>query len=128
MFHRTHDELKQLGAATTTSEIMQQPELWRDTFLIHRNQLDDIETFLSDADLWQTDVLSSFSPERGPRTMSETHARLTLGMQETRHAMSSNPLLLPISYPLRSTSLILMTQLFSFLLHALATARVSCRN
>lgn len=49
MFHRTHDELKQLGADTTTSEIMQQPELWRDTFLIYRNQLDDIETFLSDA-------------------------------------------------------------------------------
>ena len=49
MFHRTHDDLKQLGADTTTSEIMQQPELWRDTFLIYRNQLDDIETFLSDA-------------------------------------------------------------------------------
>ena len=64
MFHRTHDELKQLGAATTTSEIMQQPELWRDTFLIYRNQLDDIETFLSDARSMADGRLVVIFPER----------------------------------------------------------------
>ena len=49
MFTMTEDELKKLGAHITTAEIMQQPDLWRDTLNIYKTNLDAIEAFLADA-------------------------------------------------------------------------------
>ena len=36
MFEKSIDDLKALGADITTHEIKQQPELWRDTFNIYK--------------------------------------------------------------------------------------------
>ena len=49
MFEKTFDELKDLGADITTAEIKQQPELWRDTFNIYRDNKEAIDAFLADA-------------------------------------------------------------------------------
>ncbi len=49
MFEKSLDDLKAMGADITTLEIKQQPELWRDTVNIYKDNLDAIETFLADA-------------------------------------------------------------------------------
>ena len=49
MFEKSTEELTKLGAQITTAEIMQQPDLWRDTLNIYRDNLDAIEAFLADA-------------------------------------------------------------------------------
>lgn len=49
MFEKSLDDLKAMGADITTLEIKQQPELWRDTVNIYKENLEAIEAFLSDA-------------------------------------------------------------------------------
>ena len=49
MFEKSTEELTKLGAQITTAEIKQQPDLWRDTLNIYRDNLDAIESFLADA-------------------------------------------------------------------------------
>ena len=49
MFEKGLDELKTLGADITTAEIMQQPELWEDTFQIYASNKQAIEEFLAAA-------------------------------------------------------------------------------
>ena len=49
MFEKSTEELTKLGAQITTAEIKQQPDLWRDTLNIYRDNLDAIEAFLADA-------------------------------------------------------------------------------
>ena len=40
MFEKSVEELTELGAQITTAEIAQQPELWRDTLNIYRENKD----------------------------------------------------------------------------------------
>ena len=49
MFEKSTEELTELGAQITTAEIAQQPELWRDTLNIYRDNLEAIEAFLAEA-------------------------------------------------------------------------------
>ena len=49
MFEKSLEELKALGADITTTEIKQQPELWRDAFTIYQDNKAAIEAFLADA-------------------------------------------------------------------------------
>lgn len=49
MFEKTTEELNEMGAFNTTTEIKQQPELWLDTLNIYKDNLDAIEAFLADA-------------------------------------------------------------------------------
>ena len=49
MFEKSTEELTELGAQITTAEIAQQPELWRDTLNIYRENKEAIEAFLADA-------------------------------------------------------------------------------
>ena len=49
MFEKSAEELKALGADITTAEIMQQPELWEDTFQIYKDNKEAIEKFLASA-------------------------------------------------------------------------------
>ena len=49
MFTKTVEELKELGADITTAEIMQQPDLWEDTFQIYADNKEAIEAFLASA-------------------------------------------------------------------------------
>lgn len=49
MFEKSIDDLKALGADITTHEIKQQPELWRDTFNIYKENKEAINAFLADA-------------------------------------------------------------------------------
>ena len=49
MFEKSIDDLKALGADITTYEIKQQPELWRDTFNIYKENKEAINAFLADA-------------------------------------------------------------------------------
>lgn len=58
MFEKSVEELTELGAQITTAEIKQQPELWRDTLNIYRENLDAIEAFLADARAMGDDRLS----------------------------------------------------------------------
>ena len=47
MFEKSVEELTELGAQITTAEIAQQPELWRDTLNIYRENKEAIEAFLT---------------------------------------------------------------------------------
>ena len=47
MFEKSVEELTELGAQITTAEIAQQPELWRDTLNIYRENKEAIEAFLA---------------------------------------------------------------------------------
>lgn len=58
MFEKSTEELTKLGAQITTAEIKQQPDLWRDTLNIYRDNLDAIEAFLADARAMGEDRLS----------------------------------------------------------------------
>ena len=58
MFEKSTEELTKLGAQITTAEIKQQPDLWRDTLNIYRDNLDAIETFLAGARAMGEDRLS----------------------------------------------------------------------
>ena len=58
MFEKSTEELAKLGAQITTAEIKQQPDLWRDTLNIYRDNLDAIEAFLADARAMGEDRLS----------------------------------------------------------------------
>ena len=58
MFEKSIEELTKLGAQITTAEIKQQPDLWRDTLNIYRDNLDAIETFLAGARAMGEDRLS----------------------------------------------------------------------
>lgn len=49
MFKKSVEELKELGADITTAEIMQQPDLWEDTFQIYADNKEAIEAFLASA-------------------------------------------------------------------------------
>ena len=49
MFKKTIDEMRALGADITTTEIMQQPELWRDAYKIYQDNKEAIEGFLATA-------------------------------------------------------------------------------
>ena len=49
MFEKSVEELTELGAQITTAEIAQQPELWRDTLNIYRENKEAIEAFLTEA-------------------------------------------------------------------------------
>ena len=49
MFEKSVEELKAMGAAITTGEIAQQPELWEDTLSIYRDNKEAIEKFLAEA-------------------------------------------------------------------------------
>ncbi|WP_102337938.1 SIS domain-containing protein [Collinsella provencensis] len=49
MFEKTVEELNEMGALNTTTEIKQQPELWLDTLNIYKENLDAVEQFLADA-------------------------------------------------------------------------------
>ena len=49
MFEKSVEELTELGAQITTAEIAQQPELWRDTLNIYRENKEAIEGFLAEA-------------------------------------------------------------------------------
>ena len=49
MFTKSVEELKELGADITTAEIMQQPDLWEDTFQIYADNKEAIEAFLASA-------------------------------------------------------------------------------
>ena len=49
MFKKSVEELTELGAQITTAEIAQQPELWRDTLNIYRENKEAIEAFLAEA-------------------------------------------------------------------------------
>lgn len=49
MFEKSVEELTELGAQITTAEIAQQPELWRDTLNIYRENKEAIEAFLAEA-------------------------------------------------------------------------------
>ncbi|QWT17445.1 SIS domain-containing protein [Collinsella sp. zg1085] len=49
MFEKAAEELKGLGADITTAEVMQQPELWLDTFEIYQTNKHAIESFLAEA-------------------------------------------------------------------------------
>lgn len=46
MFNKSTDELKALDALHTTTEIKQQPDLWRETLAIYRENKERIDTFL----------------------------------------------------------------------------------
>lgn len=50
MFEKTAEELKGLGADITTAEIVQQPDLWEDTFQIYQDNKEAIEAFLAEVD------------------------------------------------------------------------------
>ena len=58
MFEKSTEELTKLGAQITTAEIKQQPDLWRDTLSIYRENLDAIEAFLASARAMGEDRLS----------------------------------------------------------------------
>ena len=58
MFEKSTEELTKLGAQITTAEIKQQPDLWRDTLNIYRDNLEAIEAFLADARAMGEDRLS----------------------------------------------------------------------
>ena len=49
MFELSVDALTKMGAQITTAEIVQQPELWRDTLNIYRENREAIEAFLAAA-------------------------------------------------------------------------------
>ena len=49
MFEMDEATLTSMGAQITTAEIKQQPELWRDTLTIYKDNLEAIEAFLADA-------------------------------------------------------------------------------
>lgn len=49
MFEKDVDALVSMGAEITTREIRQQPELWRDTLGIYRDNLEAVEGFLAEA-------------------------------------------------------------------------------
>lgn len=49
MFEKTTEELNEMGAYNTTTEIKQQPELWLDTLNIYKDNLETVEAFLADA-------------------------------------------------------------------------------
>ena len=49
MFEKDIEELKALGADITTGEILQQPDLWEDTFQIYTDNKEAIEAFLASA-------------------------------------------------------------------------------
>ena len=49
MFETSPEELHALGADITTAEIRQQPDLWRDTFRIYRDNKTAVQTFLAGA-------------------------------------------------------------------------------
>ncbi len=49
MFEKTVEELNEMGALNTTTEIKQQPELWLDTLNIYKENLDAVEQFLAAA-------------------------------------------------------------------------------
>ena len=49
MFEKSVEELTERGAQITTAEIAQQPELWRDTLNIYRENKEAIEAFLAEA-------------------------------------------------------------------------------
>ena len=46
MFNKSTDELKALDALHTTTEIKQQPDLWRETLAIYQENKERIDTFL----------------------------------------------------------------------------------
>lgn len=46
MFTKTVEELKELGADITTAEIMQQSDLWEDTFQIYADNKEAITSSL----------------------------------------------------------------------------------
>ena len=52
MFEKSVEELTELGAQITTAEIAQQPELWRDTLNIYRENKEAIEAFLAERVSW----------------------------------------------------------------------------
>lgn len=49
MFEKDVESLTKLGAQITTAEIAQQPELWRDTLKIYRDNAEAVEAFLAEA-------------------------------------------------------------------------------
>ncbi|AEB06527.1 galactosamine 6-phosphate isomerase AgaS [Coriobacterium glomerans PW2] len=49
MFEKSCDDLEKLGARNTTTEIMQEPALWRETVRIYRENKTAIEAFLAEA-------------------------------------------------------------------------------
>lgn len=62
MFEKSVEELTELGAQITTAEIAQQPELWRDTLNIYRENKEAIEAFLAEARAMGEGRLSVSSP------------------------------------------------------------------
>ena len=70
MFEKSVEELTELGAQITTAEIAQQPELWRDTLNIYRENKEAIEAFLAEARaMGEGRLLSSPVPVR-PTTLA----------------------------------------------------------
>ena len=69
MFEKSVEELTELGAQITTAEIAQQPELWRDTLNIYRENKEAIEAFLAEARAMGEGPLSSPVPVR-PTTLA----------------------------------------------------------
>ena len=62
MFEKSVEELTELGAQITTAEIAQQPELWRDTLNIYRENKETIEAFRPRLALWARVVCPLSSP------------------------------------------------------------------
>ena len=112
MFTMTEDELKKLGAHITTAEIMQQPDLWRDTLNIYKTNLDAIEAFLADARAMGEGRLSvvlravcpSSLPAPAPPTTSVTPPLRTCVTPVTSPSMTSSPSPPRTSSPPRATS------------------------
>ena len=46
LFTKTQNELKNLGAAITTQEIMQQPGLWEEALVNYQDEKNAIDSFL----------------------------------------------------------------------------------
>ena len=66
MFEKSVEELTELGAQITTAEIAQQPELWRDTLNIYRENKEAIAAFLAEARAMGEDRLADVFTRAGP--------------------------------------------------------------
>lgn len=49
MFEKSAAELEELGAYATTSEIIQQPDIWLDTFDVYAQHAEEVRAFLESA-------------------------------------------------------------------------------
>ena len=75
MFEKSVEELTELGAQITTAEIAQQPELWRDTLNIYRENKEAIEAFLAAGVLY------------GPAKAANAGGVATSGLEMSQNSM-----------------------------------------